>query len=147
MLPHPCQSSHVHTQLCHLWLAFIHTVGMIGLISVLSHCPALYPLVPDRTYSSSEMKEDGQELREGHSWYREGTRDSKARLAASGLWLSRLMMAAHHHCLEVPSGSSKSLGFRQAIPCAVPSSAPQKLHESGAVPWAHDLFKPQSLAV
>lgn len=44
----------------------------------------------------------------------------------------------------MPSASEKSLGFGQTVPCAGPSSAPQKLHEPDAVPQAHDLFEPQT---
>lgn len=56
-----------------------------------------------------------------HSRYGEGTRDSKASLAAAGLWLSRLMMAAHHHCFKVPSGSVKSWALARQSHVQVPA--------------------------
>lgn len=39
----------------------------------------------------------------------------------------------------------EELGFGQTVPRAGPSSAPQKLYESEAVPQACDLFEPQTL--
>lgn len=42
---------------------------------------------------------------------------------------------------------SEELGFGQTVPRAGPSSAPQKLRESEAVPWALDLFELQPLFI